>query len=223
MTDHGRCDGAWPVRRGDNGVVLQVTTRPHRPPPGGAVTRADRSLAVWWLASRLVQELTGIETPPSPARRCRTCGGTGHGKPELPSALAAGLHVSVSSAPGLLAVALSDEGPVGVDVESVGAVAAAPVADVLLHPREPAPAAPGHLARTWVRKEAVLKATGHGLVVAPSELAVSGPDERPALLLAPPRLGVEPLRRMRLLDLDLDVDLEGSGPDHVGAVAVLTP
>uniref|UniRef100_UPI000A3F72D0 4'-phosphopantetheinyl transferase family protein n=1 Tax=Cellulosimicrobium cellulans TaxID=1710 RepID=UPI000A3F72D0 len=146
-------------------------------------------------------------------------GATGHGKPELAAALAAGLHVSVSTAPGLLAVAVSDEGPVGVDVESVAAVGAAPVADVLLHPREAA-AGPRALARTWVRKEALLKATGHGLVVPPAELVVAGPDEPPALLLAPPWLGVGPADQLTLRDL-ADADLASLGRDHVGAVAVL--
>jgi 4'-phosphopantetheinyl transferase len=38
------------------------------------------------------------------------------------------------------------------------------------------------LLRWWVRKEAVLKMTGHGLLVDPSHLEVSPPDEPPRLL-----------------------------------------
>lgn len=178
-----------------------------------AGSRAARSRAAWRLAVEIVQEVAGVEVEPTPVRRCLTCGAAGHGKPELPAALAAGLHVSVSTAPGLVAAAVCDTGPVGVDVESVAAVAAAPVADVLLHPREPSPAHPRALARTWVRKEALLKATGHGLVVAPSALVLSAPDEPPALLLAPPYLG--PLDDVRLLDV------AGLAGGHVGAVATI--
>ena len=37
-------------------------------------------------------------------------------------------------------------------------------------------------ARMWSRKEAILKATGHGLVVDPSQVVVSSPDAPAALL-----------------------------------------
>jgi 4'-phosphopantetheinyl transferase len=200
--------------------VLQVAARPHRPSARAPDTRAARSLDAWRLAVEVVREVAAVEASPSPVRRCRTCGAAGHGKPELPAALAAGLHVSVSTAPGLVAVAVCDEGPVGVDVESVAAVAAAPVADVLLHPREPVPVTPRDLARTWVRKEALLKATGHGLVVAPGELVLTGPHEAPALLRAPPELNVGAVDGVRILDLH-DAGLLDVGRDHVGAVAVL--
>jgi 4'-phosphopantetheinyl transferase len=126
----------------------------------------------------------------------------------------------VSATDGLLAAAVSDEGPVGLDVESVRAVAAAPVAAVLLHPREAARGGTGPraLAMTWVRKEALLKATGHGLRIPPSSLELTAAHAVPALLAAPAELGVGPLD-VRLADLT-DVEL-AEVEDHVGAVAVL--
>ncbi|ROS76655.1 4'-phosphopantetheinyl transferase superfamily protein [Cellulomonas sp. PhB143] len=117
------------------------------------------------------------------ARRCATCGGTDHGKPEVVAALARGRHVSVAHTATRLAVAVAD-GPCGVDVEDVAAVGRAPVAPVLLAPRERVGGGPPDaedLARTWVRKEALLKATGHGLAVEPADLVLGPPG-------APPRV-----------------------------------
>lgn len=63
----------------------------------------------------------------------------------------------------------------------------------------------------WTRKEAILKATGHGLRLPMAEVVVSPPHEPPALLAFP---AVEP-PACQLATLDV-------GPNHVGAVAVLT-
>ena len=76
-------------------------------------------------------------------------------------------------------VALTTIGPVGVDVERVSATPDG-VADVAWSAAERAALAidplgrsPEARARLWVRKEAVLKATGHGLSVRPSSLTVT--------------------------------------------------
>jgi 4'-phosphopantetheinyl transferase len=93
--------------------------------------------------------------------------------------------VSVAHTAARLAVAVADS-PCGVDVEDVAAVARSPVAAVLLAPAERDPtgtaSSAARLARTWVRKEAVLKATGHGLAVDPARLVLGGPDAAPRLL-----------------------------------------
>jgi 4'-phosphopantetheinyl transferase len=159
------------------------------------------------LLREVVGETTGV--PPRDVRlaaRCTTCGGA-HGKPYVQGEGAP--KVSVSSSGDLAAVALTTAGEVGVDVESVAAVARRPVADALA-PGEAAASARA-LAVTWVRKEAVLKATGDGLVVPPSDLVVSAADQPARLLVWRGR----PLPAVRLLDLRL--------PDgYVGCVAVLT-
>lgn len=66
-------------------------------------------------------------------------------------------------------VAITDAGPVGVDVEAEGAADFAGFGDVALHPGERANA-PADTTRVWVRKEALLKAYGLGLAVNPSDV-----------------------------------------------------
>lgn len=74
------------------------------------------------------------------SRLCPHCGSPEHGRPRLPER-----RLSLSYAPGLVAIAVADE-PVGVDVEAIG----------------PAPA--GFADRlAWTRAEAVLKLTGEGV------------------------------------------------------------
>jgi 4'-phosphopantetheinyl transferase len=146
---------------------------------------------------------------------CRTCGGP-HGRPELVGAPALGL--SLSHAAGLVAVAVSTAGRVGVDVELVSATDFDGFERVALAPGEQA-RTPAERARTWVRKEALLKATGHGLAVEPRSVVLSGPGGAPRLLAwtGPEHPGPVELR-------DVAVD----GPDtaavdgtHAAAVAVL--
>ncbi len=135
--------------------------------------------------------------------RCRHCGGDDHGRP-LVLAPAGDLQVSLSRTTGLVAVALSEAGPVGVDVETAGAAAFDGFDDVVLHgserlrPGEPARTAVQNT-RIWVRKEAALKALGSGLRTDPRDLSVSPADAGRGFWSA-----------------DLD-----AGPDHQGAVAVL--
>ncbi|MBI4944090.1 MAG: 4'-phosphopantetheinyl transferase superfamily protein [Actinobacteria bacterium] len=138
---------------------------------------------------------------------CPACGGP-HGRPVVVLPVGAPddgrphPHVSVASSGGVVAVAVGRSGPVGVDVEQAAAVGFAGFADVALHPGERVaavrpgealdPADPGARpalvarARLWARKEAALKAAGVGLLVAPSDVVVTGADE-PARLVRWPR------------------------------------
>lgn len=150
--------------------------------------------------------------------RCARCGGD-HGRVRVldPPGGAGTPHVSLTRSGPLVAVALTDAGPVGVDVESVAAVSAAPVAGVVLSPEElaehralPAPAAEVALARAWVRKEAALKALGTGLAADPSGWALGPPPPGARGVAAVAPGGVV------LADLDLGAGL-------AGAVAVLVP
>lgn len=96
------------------------------------------------------------------------------------------LHVSVTRTGPLVAVAVAAR-PVGVDVTSVATASRAPLVDVALGPGEAAWWAgdvvdrPFALAQAWARKEAVLKAVGTGLDLAPSAVDVRGPLTRVAL------------------------------------------
>jgi 4'-phosphopantetheinyl transferase len=81
-----------------------------------------------------------------------------------------GLHTSLAHADGVVAIALSLAGPVGVDVEMRDAAPLQPIADLVCAPDEFAAlmaVADGdrdaRLLELWVRKEAVLKAAGIGL------------------------------------------------------------
>ncbi len=126
-------------------------------------------------------------------RSCPRCGQP-HGRPRLASG--APLDFSVSHSGDLIAVAIApdssgDSGPgrsVGVDVERVAPLSEPPRPDVMLSAAERitfgrlgATAQVTAFFRYWVRKEAVLKATGHGLSVPLTRLTVSGPDRPPRL------------------------------------------
>jgi 4'-phosphopantetheinyl transferase len=89
---------------------------------------------------------------------------------------------------------------------------------VLLHPterhefeRRAAPAGARYLASLWVCKEAVLKATGDGLRVEPSLIAVRLHGETAKVESWPDTLRLAAQPRLTLFDLSLDV---------VGALAV---
>jgi len=102
---------------------------------------------------------------------CPRCGSDTHGQPRLvPTATVRHpAFVSLGRAGDLSVVAVTDAGPVGVDVETEGAAEFAGFDDVVLHPGERA-VAPADRTRVWVRKEALLKAHGLGLAVDPSDV-----------------------------------------------------
>lgn len=99
-------------------------------------------------------------------RLCPSCGSDAHGRPWVRQ-LGQPLHVSLSRSGPHLVTVIADS-PVGVDVE---------VAHVDVHPSLVlAPGETGDLARTWARKEAILKARGTGLTTPMSEVVLA--DER---------------------------------------------
>jgi 4'-phosphopantetheinyl transferase len=165
-----------------------------RPPTGG--TTADDLLAD--LVERHVGERLTV------GRRCSRCGGGGHGQPYVEGDT---VHVSLGRAPGLVVAAVSSAGPVGVDVEQAGAAGFPGFEAVAVHPDE----ASAEPTATWVRKEALLKATGWGLVVDPRTVLL---DDAPSLVDWDERLPAP--HRCRLYDLPLT-------DGYVGAVAVIRP
>lgn len=148
--------------------------------------REDRDrFTVGCATSRLVLgRLLGLAPADVPLRRdCARCGRP-HGRPRLPGDE---LHLSVSHSGDWVAVAVTDLGPVGVDVERHAPTAE--LAETVLSPAEaavlarlPEPERATALIEYWVRKEAVLKATGDGLRVALSGVVVSAPGEPAALI-----------------------------------------
>lgn len=139
---------------------------------------------------------------------CPRCGSDEHGRPFLvPTAsLRDPAHVSVARADDLSVVAISDVGPVGVDVEPRGAARFAGFDDVGLHPDE-RHARADDPTLLWVRKEALLKAAGMGLLVDPGLVRVDASG-----LLAWDAEG-RPPGPVLLRDVDV--------PGHVASVVVL--
>jgi 4'-phosphopantetheinyl transferase len=154
------------------------------------------------------------------AMACRHCGVSDHGKPRLSNA--GDIDFSLSHSGERVVLAVARGAAVGVDVERLGArrdidalipavlsaaeqrvVAALPAAERALA-----------LLRYWTRKEALLKATGHGLALAPAAITVTPPDAPPALVAweAAPPLDSQ----AHLFDLK-------PGPGHVASLAVLGP
>ena len=128
-------------------------------------------------------------------RACRACGSNRHGKPVLVDANGRlPIHVSLSRTHGLAVVAVTDAGPVGVDVERMTSGVDRDV-DIA----------------TWVRKESVVKATGHGLLVDPSTIEVTSAGQPPALVTWP----AEPITPATWM-FDL-----ATRPGYVGAATVL--
>lgn len=119
--------------------------------------------------------------------RCPRCGSP-HGKPQV-----AGLEASVSHAAGRVVLAWRRSGPVGIDVERRQAWPAEIDAGDVLAPGEDAE----DLLATWVRKEAVLKLRGTGLM--------------------------EPMTRVRLDDPEHHLTTVDLGEDYVAAVASAHP
>jgi 4'-phosphopantetheinyl transferase len=176
-----------------------------------------RSLTGAWLLRAAVAAQTGDR--PGEVLVDRTCTDCGqqHGRPRLPAN--SGIEVSVSHAGERVAVALTRLGEVGVDVEFTPLTTHfdRDLAENTLSSWELAhldgsghPGADFH--RLWVRKEALLKATGHGLRMPMSRVEVSPADQPPALVSWPLDI---PVDRVRLAMLE-------PGPRHHAAVAVLT-
>ena len=115
------------------------------------------------------------------SRLCPRCGSSDHGRPHVTVVGHVAPHVSLSRADGLVCVAVTDAGPVGVDCERVGAAEFTDFATVGLHPLEGQIA--GHdQTITWVRKESLVKATGDGLTVDLRQVQLAEPGESPRLL-----------------------------------------
>ncbi len=182
---------------------------------GSAVTRVGPVVRVAWaygedrdLADRLLLDLLADGPAASgPIHRlCPWCGSDCHGRPVV--AGRAHPHLSIARAGALTVVAVCETAPIGVDVERDGA-AGRPAAGVL-HAREIAEDDLGSTV-TWVRKEALLKATGHGLGLDPTTVRLSAPDAPPELLAWP-----EPAAPTVWLG-----DL-ATAPGYTAAVAVMT-
>jgi 4'-phosphopantetheinyl transferase len=183
--------------------------------------KVEPARAAYVVAHALARVVVGgaLDVDPSDVRFdtvCRHCGGP-HGKPRVAGS---DLEVSWAHSTGRVVLALARRTPVGVDVETISARTPGPeLVELALSAQErrtfaalPSPERHAGFLRYWTRKEAVLKATGHGLAVAPAAISVSGPRDPPAVLA----VTVEDVIAGPVHLRDLDV-----GPGHVAALAML--
>jgi 4'-phosphopantetheinyl transferase len=124
------------------------------------------------------------------------------------------IAVSVSHAADRVAVACGRVPALGVDVEAVvDRATARRLARMVLEPREATPQLdPVDFTRYWTRKEAVLKATGDGLDVPMTDLAVALPHLPPALAFFAGRPDLPARTRMVALS---------PGPGYEATLAVI--
>ncbi len=117
-----------------------------------------------------------------------------HGKPALLRADAEpAVHFNLSHSRGLAAIAVSRGGEIGIDIEHLAPLEPGLADSVLSHleqdawHRLPDDARVAAFYRAWVRKEAILKATGRGLSLAPTQIEVPLGDEATVAPLQLPR------------------------------------
>jgi 4'-phosphopantetheinyl transferase len=147
----------------------------------------DRFASGVVLSRRTLAAETGVDPRDLVINRtCQQCGAE-HGKPMVPGL---GVHMSVAHAGDVVGVAVSRVGPVGLDVEPSDGRAGMDLARQILGPLETA-ASPTEMLRYWIRKEAVVKATGDGIGIGLTAVTVSHPSAAPTLLAYPGRPGLQ--------------------------------
>ncbi|WP_147339520.1 4'-phosphopantetheinyl transferase family protein [Actinomadura spongiicola] len=167
-----------------------------------------------FLARTALAEATGLDAATIRfTTDCPHCGGT-HGKPRV---LGSGVDFSLSHSGDRVVVVLAEGVEVGVDVEQENDRDVDRLAEaVLAVPERAALAAMDDrrrgFHRYWTRKEALLKATGHGLAAPMTAIHVSAPGEPAEVVAWDGEAAVSPVR---LADLD-------PGPGYAAAVAALT-
>jgi 4'-phosphopantetheinyl transferase len=162
----------------DAPAMLAILDASERHGIAGIEGHDDRRLAI---AGRAFLRLTlarylGVPPAQIPVSRANS------GRPEIGLPVRERpIHVSLSASGNLVALAVTEDGPVGVDVEPLSGRRFSPdLADVVLSEREeraleaiPEEFRLAWLVRTWVAKEAVLKALGVGLSVPPQDVDVA--------------------------------------------------
>ncbi|MCW0213300.1 MAG: 4'-phosphopantetheinyl transferase superfamily protein [Pseudonocardia sp.] len=208
------CDVWWarPVDPEGAAALVSLLDAHERERLGAFRREIDRAryLAAHALTRLVLGERLGAD--PASLVLDRTCRcGKPHGKPRL---AAGGPEFSLTHSGDRVGVAVSADGPVGLDVEQLRTLSDLDgLASHALSPterREHPPADAGAFLTTWTRKEALLKATGEGLS-SPMAAITLGPADGPATVRE--WSGVDaPAGAVWLVDLLPD-------PEHPGALA----
>ena len=150
-------------------------------------TRASWMRSRWFLRTVLAAEL-GVQST------ALVFALGAHGKPRLVEP-ASRLHFNLSHSGNWVALAISNDGEVGVDIEAYNDEPIAPelVAEVLTAPEQqafnrlPPDQQPSLFYALWTAKEALMKATGQGINLRPQTISVAlGTDHRPQAFLSHP-------------------------------------
>jgi 4'-phosphopantetheinyl transferase len=223
----GECMVVWlPTERLDIQLAGAEVTAGERRRAAGYTRESDRllSLGSAWLTRRLVATLLNVPPLEVPITRdCHACARQ-HGRPVVGATTRDGsaVRVSATHSHGLVGVAISTTGDVGIDVENLrarGADSWRTVWRVLGRPPVPGapvsesgPEATLSAATAWVRTEAVLKATGYGLEVDTRSVEITS-GARPRVTRWP---WGDPQGAVSLFDLS-------PGRPYVAALAVIHP
>lgn len=182
----------------ESGTVIVHVVAPARVIDGGILTAAERDLAgrfrlekdaVHWRACRTaLRRILGAALGRVPGELVLETGE--FGKPAL-AAPDGGLHFNLSHCHDLALVALCAEGPVGIDIEAADRGSSLLGCEAsFCHPEEiaglPPDAGPRGVALLdlWTRKEALLKALGTGMSLAPETVSLANPAAPHPRLLA---------------------------------------
>lgn len=177
--------------------------------------RFDLDRARFTIAAAILRTAAGAALRQQPRdvevdRTCSMCGGA-HGRPSLPGTR---LHTSITHAGNWVVVALTEAGPVGVDVEAIGPVAPS-LFGYAIAPDELFALDEHAFFVHWVRKESVLKATGVGLRRPMTSVVLGPPDEPPQMIrYCDGQADARPDVRFAMVDLD-------AGVGHVSCVTVV--
>lgn len=186
-----RIDGDGPLPTRDVPLCEQARIDRHRHPE-----ERRRFVFAWALAGRVLAARLGVPTAAlRVARDCRRCGAD-HGKPTL---IGEKVHFSLSHAGNRVALAVSDAGPVGIDIETSEIDDWSTAMSQMVLDAGEAVTRSRDRATYWTRKEAVLKATGDGLLLPMCGIRVTPPGGRARVVAWRER--PEMVDRLRLYDL----------------------
>lgn len=202
----GCCQVWWSRPAAADSRLLGLLDDTERTRHGCLLREEDRAR---FLAAHALVRIVAARHAGVAPRAIRYAAGAAHSKPRF-AGRAAMLEVSIAHSAERVVVAISRGVELGVDVERIGAaseeeslVRSVLCADELGELSALAqPLRAWAFCRYWTRKEAILKATGHGLSVEPMRIAVTAPTRRAALVSwdGPGR----PTQAVHLYDLEVE-------------------